>query len=80
MLGRGQDSTAIMAVANDLPYMAIQGEDDQHLVPKNLEKWMKDHLARSEFHLIPGVGHAPFYEAPDVTNKLILDFVEKHSG
>ncbi|KAJ3813481.1 alpha/beta-hydrolase [Lentinula aff. lateritia] len=80
MLGRGQDSTAIMAVANDFPYMAIQGEDDQHLVPKNLEKWMKDHLARSEFHLIPGVGHAPFYEAPDVTNKLILDFVEKYSG
>ncbi|KAJ3786495.1 alpha/beta-hydrolase [Lentinula aff. detonsa] len=80
MLGRGQDSTAIMQAATHFPYIAIQGEDDQHLVPQKLEKWMKDHLTRSEFHLIPGVGHAPFYEAPDIANKLILDFVKKYAA
>lgn len=80
MLGRKQDETAIMAVAKHFPYISIQGEADQHIVPSKLEKWMKDHLAHSEFHLIPGVGHVPFYEAPDITNKLILEFVDKYSA
>ncbi|KAJ3718857.1 alpha/beta-hydrolase [Lentinula raphanica] len=80
MLGRGQDSSAIMAATSHFPYLAIQGEDDQHLVPPKLEKWMKEHLAKSEFHLLPGVGHAPFYEAPEATNKLILEFVKKYSA
>ncbi|KAF5365825.1 hypothetical protein D9757_014436 [Collybiopsis confluens] len=80
MLGRGQSDTAVMAIADRFPYLAIQGEEDQHIVSLNLEKWMKDHLARSEFHLLPGIGHAPFYEAPDETNKLILSFVKKYSA
>ncbi|KAF9058625.1 alpha/beta-hydrolase [Rhodocollybia butyracea] len=81
MLGRGQDDTAVMAAAtSSLPYMAIQGEVDQHLIPPKLEKWMKEHLAISEFHLLKDVGHAPFFEAPDVTNKLILEFVKKYSA
>ncbi|KAE9404384.1 alpha/beta-hydrolase [Gymnopus androsaceus JB14] len=80
MLERIQDDTsAIMKIADRLPYLAIQGEDDQHLIAEKLEKWMKDHLAQSEFHLLPGVGHAPFYEAPEVTNRLILGFVDKYS-
>ena len=77
MLGRKQDDAAIMGIAGRFPYLAIQGEDDTHIIPEKLEKWMKDHLSRSEFHLLPGVGHAPFYEAPEVTNKLILGFVKK---
>ncbi|KIK54189.1 hypothetical protein GYMLUDRAFT_48989 [Collybiopsis luxurians FD-317 M1] len=80
MLGRKQDEAAVMAISGRFPYIAIQGEDDQHLVPPKLEKWMKDHLGQSEFHLIPGVGHAPFYEAPDETNRLILDFVKRYSA
>ena len=80
MLGRSQDEAAVTAIAGRFPYIAIQGEVDQHLVPPKLEKWMKDHLGQSEFHLIPDVGHAPFYEAPDETNRLILDFVKRYSA
>jgi len=79
MFGRTQNSTAIEAIAPHFPYISIQGEDDQHVIPLKLEKWMKDHLGRSEFHLLPGVGHAPFFEAPEITNSLILQFVRKYS-
>ncbi|KAE9402061.1 alpha/beta-hydrolase [Gymnopus androsaceus JB14] len=80
MLMRKQDETAIMAAAvNQFPYLVIHGGEDQHLFAWKLEKWLKDHqFSQYEFHLLPGVGHSPFYEAPDVTNKLILKFVQEH--
>ncbi len=74
------DEAAIMSVANTIPLIAIQGEVDQHVVAHKVEKYLKDHFARSEFHLLRGVGHSPFLEAPEVTNKLILDFVQKHTA
>ncbi|KAE9410676.1 alpha/beta-hydrolase [Gymnopus androsaceus JB14] len=79
-MGINRTMPPIMKIADRFPYLAIQGEDDQYIVPEKLEKWMKDHLSQSDVHLLPGVGHAPFYKAPEITNKLILGFVEKHSS
>lgn len=80
MLTRKQDETAIMAAAvTHFPYLVIHGEEDLHLYSSKLKKWLMDHnFSQYEFHVLPGVGHSPFYEAPDVTNKLILEFVGRY--
>ncbi len=80
MLHRSQDETALMAVAGTLPLIAIQGELDQHLIAHKVQQYLKEHFPRSEFRLLPGVGHAPFFEAPEVTIGIILEFVKRHSG
>jgi pimeloyl-ACP methyl ester carboxylesterase len=80
MIGRSQDETGIMSIADKLPIIAIQGLDDQHIIPDKLENLLKRNFAKIEYHGLPDVGHAPFWENPDTTNKLILEFVQNHSN
>lgn len=69
-----------MSVASSLPYLAIQGSEDQHIIPPNHEKFMKAYSGNLRYHLLPGIGHAPFWESPEQTNKLILEFIEEVTG
>jgi pimeloyl-ACP methyl ester carboxylesterase len=56
------------------PTTLLWGAQDRILPPAQ-GHWIKSHLPRAEFHLLPEVGHAPQEEAPGVVNKIIIDFL-----
>jgi pimeloyl-ACP methyl ester carboxylesterase len=66
----------IAALARRLtqPTLIIWGEADR-ILPAAQGQWLKQHLPRAEFHLLPAVGHAPQEEAPAAVNKIIIDFL-----
>jgi pimeloyl-ACP methyl ester carboxylesterase len=37
-------------------------------------------VLRSEFHLVPGVGHLPWFPNPDVVSRIAKPFLEKHAA
>lgn len=59
--------------------MAIHGIEDRHMWVDKMENFMQNNFEQAEFHRIAQAGHAPFYEQPQLVNKLILDFVLKRS-
>jgi pimeloyl-ACP methyl ester carboxylesterase len=56
------------------PTLLIWGECDRILPPVQ-GFWLKTHLPRAEFHLLPEVGHAPQEEERAAVNKIIIDFL-----
>jgi pimeloyl-ACP methyl ester carboxylesterase len=56
------------------PISLIWGAQDRILSPVQ-GQWIKNHLPRGEYHLLPEVGHAPQEEVPAVVNKIIIDFL-----
>lgn len=63
-----------------LPYVAIHGRQDRLVDCSKVRAWLRENWGEVEFHELEGVGHAPFFEAPERTNALILKFVGKVKG
>lgn len=55
------------------PVMLVHGSEDAILLPAGSQH-IKALLPAASLHAIPGVGHAPFREAPEVFNRLLADF------
>jgi pimeloyl-ACP methyl ester carboxylesterase len=61
--------------------LVIQGESDVHLNAEKFKDLVKENFgSTAEYHTFEGVGHMPFYERVDETNKLILEFVTRKSA
>uniref|UniRef100_A0A7C3UXL9 Alpha/beta hydrolase n=1 Tax=Desulfobacca acetoxidans TaxID=60893 RepID=A0A7C3UXL9_9BACT len=58
------------------PICLIWGNEDR-ILPVSQALWLKDRLPRVELHLLPGVGHAPQEEAPDLVNEIIIAFLTR---
>jgi pimeloyl-ACP methyl ester carboxylesterase len=58
------------------PLCLIWGEHDR-ILPRQQGVWLKEHLPRVELHILPGVGHAPQEEAPEVVNEIIIAFLAR---
>jgi pimeloyl-ACP methyl ester carboxylesterase len=58
------------------PVCLIWGEQDLILPPKQ-GFWLKEHLPRAELQILPGVGHAPQEEAPELVNEIIIAFLAR---
>jgi pimeloyl-ACP methyl ester carboxylesterase len=58
------------------PAALLWGARDR-ILPVGQAYWIKERLPRSEFHLLPEVGHAPQEEAPDAVNKIIIAFLNR---
>ncbi len=56
------------------PVCLIWGREDR-VLPLDQGLRLKDHLPQAELHILPGVGHAPQEEAPELVNHLIADFL-----
>ncbi len=56
------------------PTLVIAGEMD-HLIPACYARRMAQEIRGSEFVLVPGCGHNPFAEKPDVVLSLITEFL-----
>lgn len=56
------------------PVMIIWGEGD-HTIPLEQSHSIIGLVPRAKLHVIPGCGHIPHYEKPEVVNPLLMDFL-----
>jgi len=56
-----------------VPTLAVAGEDDLLCPPAAVER-VGAHLGGT-FHLIEGAGHSPYFETPEVWNRLVLEWL-----
>ncbi|MEV6322887.1 alpha/beta fold hydrolase [Nocardia sp. NPDC051787] len=54
--------------------------DNDHFIPAELSKVIHDAIPHSTFVEIPGGGHIPFIEAPDLISATAVDFIESVSN
>jgi pimeloyl-ACP methyl ester carboxylesterase len=57
-----------------MPILMIQGTEDQAAPAGNHAYRLKPLLANARLQELPGVGHLPEFEAPEVVNRAVLDF------
>ena len=60
----------------DCPTMVLAGEHDPYCPPRASEM-IADVIPGAELTVIPGAGHCMHWEARDITNDLILEFIER---
>ena len=60
-----------------VPTLVLSGEADL-LSPPALMRMLADHIPTSRFASISDVGHAGFWERPEVWNGLVLEFLNQH--
>ena len=60
-----------------VPTLVISGQADI-LAPPALMRMLADHIPGSRFATLEDVGHAGFWERPQVWNGLVLEFIGKH--
>jgi pimeloyl-ACP methyl ester carboxylesterase len=59
-----------------LPTLIIWGSRDR-LVPIEHGAFMAKHIACARFAVVRGAGHLPFYEQPQLCNRLVLSFLRE---
>jgi pimeloyl-ACP methyl ester carboxylesterase len=62
-----------------IPTLVLAGEHDA-LIPNCYARRMADRIPGSEFHIIDGAGHNPFYECPRRVLPLITNFLSRGHG
>ena len=60
-----------------VPILIVQGADDQYGTVRQIEIAEQECYCPVEVALLPGVKHSPQREAPDVTLKAIIGFVDR---
>ena len=60
-----------------VPLLIVQGADDQYGTLRHLEIAQEECYCPVEPAIIPGAGHSPHREAPEVTLKTVADFTER---
>ena len=60
-----------------VPTLVLSGEADL-LAPPALMRLLAAHIPTSRFSSLPDVGHAGFWERPQVWNGLVLEFIGQH--
>lgn len=61
------------------PTLVICGEQDQIVDPHYVREAVSE-IPNFEFVMLPRCGHAPQLEQPRIVNRLVLDFLRRHSG
>jgi pimeloyl-ACP methyl ester carboxylesterase len=60
-----------------VPMLIVQGTDDQYGTAKQIEVAERECYCPVEIALLPGVGHSPHREAPDILLKAAVDFANR---
>jgi pimeloyl-ACP methyl ester carboxylesterase len=68
---------ALMTIA--LPTLLMTGDADLY-TPPSLLRLIAAKIPHSEAVIVPETGHAIYWERPDVFNRVVLDFIGRHSG
>lgn len=61
----------------EYPLLVLMGEYDSWVSREATEQWLNQ-LASAQVYVIPGTGHMPMEEAPEVFNARVLDFLESN--
>jgi len=61
-----------------VPTMILWGEHDTWIDRANIDRWSGS-IPDAEFHLIPGTGHLPMEEDPQLFNETVLSFLQSRS-
>ena len=61
------------------PTLVISGDNDK-LVPTKNSQLLASKIPNAELVILKGMGHGFMYEAFDETNRIILDFLRRHSS
>ncbi len=56
----------------------VVGAEDSIFPPAALEA-MHQKMPSSEFALVPGAGHSVYYEKPELFNRLVVEFLKRHT-
>ena len=54
--------------------------DNDHFIPSSLSKIIHDSIPNARYVEIPGGGHIPFIEAPDLITEAVVDFIKSVSA
>jgi pimeloyl-ACP methyl ester carboxylesterase len=64
----------LLAPKLTMPILMIQGTEDQVTPPSRNAYVLKPLLANAKLLEVPGTGHLPEFEVPDIVNRAVLDF------
>jgi 3-oxoadipate enol-lactonase len=67
--------SAAPIVAQRIPTLFLTGEDDI-LIPPRLVKRVAQQIPHAQFVTIPASGHSPYFERPEIWNRIVLDFLQ----
>src|SRR5207245_8144221 len=67
-----------MLTSWSIPTMLVGGEHDRLFAPAVLEE-VAAAIPGARFAVIRGVGHSPYFEAPDEFNRVVGEFLDRHS-
>jgi pimeloyl-ACP methyl ester carboxylesterase len=62
-------------VAWHIPTLFLTGEGDI-LIPPRLVERVARQIPHAQFVKIPASGHSPYFEKPDVWNRIVLEFLQ----
>lgn len=60
----------------DIPALVIWGEDDAYL-PSSFAQGQQQAFPSAEAHVLPASGHWPFADAPEVVERLLVEFLAR---
>jgi pimeloyl-ACP methyl ester carboxylesterase len=58
-----------------VPTLVVAGEHDM-ICPPSVQRELVEHLSSCDLRLLPGEAHQPFQEAPDLFDRLVLEFLD----
>ncbi len=76
---RGQAVCALDRLRADLPTLIIFGDEDR-CIPVAHAHSVHDAIPGSELHVLPGVGHQPQVQCPDIVAQLVSDFAGRRKS
>lgn len=79
-MNKEQNNTNILAAGAKLPICIVHGVDDKHLSVQKMRQFARVEFEHAEFHAVDEAGHMCFYERPEKTNRVILDFMLRISA
>jgi pimeloyl-ACP methyl ester carboxylesterase len=74
--GRKQPLTWARLETLKHPVLLMTGDSDLY-TPPSLLRMQAQHLPHAEIHIVAEAGHSPYWEQPDVFNRILLAFLAK---
>jgi pimeloyl-ACP methyl ester carboxylesterase len=62
-----------------VPTLLIAGDADLWQ-PRAMTRLLAQHIPNSELVVVPEAGHSIYWERPDIFNRVVLDFIGRHSN
>jgi pimeloyl-ACP methyl ester carboxylesterase len=62
------------------PVLLVWPAKDRILPQRRYSQRLRDLLPAAEFRVLPGVGHVPMSDNPDLVTRTILDFTERQAA